>query len=443
MNKQDYIEALTKEIDKGNREPVKKEIFDHIEASSEFFEKIGYDSEAADCKAVECMGEYEAVSQQLAAVHNSSKASLIFALTAATAFLSYCIFCTSSHYCDSGNEHFWFSFAKLSLGYAVLLIHSLWGMKLKSRLCVVLAPLGAAVMLFCSGTVNAIFSIGGQLGIYDTEAYSKNYYHCMDIAEYITYGAIALAVIPLAANLIFTIIYCNKIAEFKNSKRDLRTRNTLYGITITLAIVNLVITALCGTLYANTLKGAESEYLKAIDTAVSIEMQAQGKKADELLKPYNIEGWGWAFSNKESSIDSGYYKAADYDNALLSIQYDAPQDTEYPQSKTGFYKIRVTPNCYAVDFMGLKLYSAFEINNQQKNELEEFAKSDAGGYTKQEIIDYLIKHRPLTVVIDINDTGSSYGFGYRDSKSGWHYGCSMLIYAEFDQYGQLKEITCS
>ena len=37
MNKQDYIEALTKEIDKGNREPVKKEIFDHIEASSEFF----------------------------------------------------------------------------------------------------------------------------------------------------------------------------------------------------------------------------------------------------------------------------------------------------------------------------------------------------------------------------------------------------------------------
>ena len=71
MNKDDYIKGATSKIFNHSRKnAVQTELTDHILNAQGFNEEIGYEAEAAENLAVEKMGDYEEIAENLGALHN-------------------------------------------------------------------------------------------------------------------------------------------------------------------------------------------------------------------------------------------------------------------------------------------------------------------------------------------------------------------------------------
>ncbi|MDE6471122.1 MAG: hypothetical protein K2L19_08905 [Eubacterium sp.] len=71
MNKEDYIKGATSKIfNHSCKKAVQTELADHILNAQGFNEEIGYEAEAAENLAVEKMGDYEEIAENLGALHN-------------------------------------------------------------------------------------------------------------------------------------------------------------------------------------------------------------------------------------------------------------------------------------------------------------------------------------------------------------------------------------
>ncbi|MDE6155539.1 MAG: hypothetical protein K2F67_03780, partial [Eubacterium sp.] len=71
MNKEDYIKGATSKIfNHSHKKAVQTELADHILNAQGFNEEIGYEAEAAENLAVERMGDYEEIAENLGTLHN-------------------------------------------------------------------------------------------------------------------------------------------------------------------------------------------------------------------------------------------------------------------------------------------------------------------------------------------------------------------------------------
>lgn len=71
MKREDYIKGATSKIfSHSEKKKVEAELNDHILKSKEFSEEIGYEADTAEDNAVEKMGEYDDISEQLGELHN-------------------------------------------------------------------------------------------------------------------------------------------------------------------------------------------------------------------------------------------------------------------------------------------------------------------------------------------------------------------------------------
>lgn len=82
MNKEDYINSVVAHIkSKRNRKLVSKELSDHIDDETEFFQSKGYDYETACEKAVQSMGNSDLVGAQLGKLHSGKGTELFSVIT--------------------------------------------------------------------------------------------------------------------------------------------------------------------------------------------------------------------------------------------------------------------------------------------------------------------------------------------------------------------------
>ncbi|MCM1285842.1 MAG: hypothetical protein NC213_05290 [Acetobacter sp.] len=439
MDKKKYIDAVTKNISSTKASAIQQELSDHIETNQEFYQKIGYEQDTAEAKAVECMGEYEETGEMLSKVHNEINFTRGMISSIVTIILLFIIRSTISAYNDITNEHFSFIIAKLSLGTAVILIYSFLNIKWKNRFCSVLS----LFMALCTSAFTqldfAIADLGEYLGIFETNTFGSEIWGtCCNLAT----ASIAFAAIIPFANMLFNFIYCNRLANCKNSKNDLKTRDTLYIITKIMIVINIIICIACSIFYINVLKNSYTDYKKALNTAITIEQNAQTTEVNSLLKPYTLKA-PYDYKNLEGEVESGgFYNVTDY-NAVFEITYEDSEYYEDDYSKIGYYHIDVRPRCNSIIYpnvFGLAdgltdivLYSNSYLDKNEIEELRNINTGDLQNMNKTEIIEKMISFNPYSLNITIDDTGSSYTLGYQDNSTLDGNNCSEIIILIFDE----------
>lgn len=441
MDKKNYIDAVTKDINRAKASAIQQELSDHIETNQEFYEKIGYEQDIAEAKAVECMGEYEETGEKLSKVHNEKNYTKGIISSIVTAILLLLIYSTTSAYYDITNKHFSFVIAQLSLETAVILIYSFLNMKWKNRFRSLLAVIAALCISTLTQLDFAIADLGEYLGIFETNAFGSEIWNT---SNNLAIASIALTALLPFANMLFNFIYCDRLENCKNSKKDLKVRNCLYIITKIMIVINIIICIACSIFYVNVLKNAYSEYQKALNTAIYIEQNAQTTDVNTLMKPYTLRA-PYDYKNLEGEIESGtYYNITDYD-AMFEFLYEDGNYYEDSYSKIGYYKMTVNPLCNSAvlpNIFGsadLVLYCNHYLSKNEAEELENTGTTDLQNMDKKEILDKFISYNPYSLKIDIDDTGSSYVFGYQDRTTLEGTGCSNIITIAFDEKGNLTE----
>jgi len=292
MNIQEYIRNVVKPIrSKTQSRQIAEELTDHIIVNQEFFEEIGYDTNTAQEKAVECMGDAEPIGEQFEHMNYSwNRAAVVLVANIIIPIL--CFIITNRTYdCENiiGTLSSLIAFCvTVTLSSAMSVVN----LKTRHRSGSILNAL--STLFICTTGINCVFNA------FDRSAVSLFKYLFLDKASENTYIydqyagqdydflLILFILLPILLSSIFTIIYKIRIARMKNKKADIIVRKIM-TVLCTLYTILFIILTIAGIAKMNTEeKRIETDYQRAVSAAIEI-IGADDEEREILLNKYNFK----------------------------------------------------------------------------------------------------------------------------------------------------------
>lgn len=413
MKKKDYIEKVLNNVAGIQRKTLKAELDDHICENSRFFKEIGYDTETAEEKAVEAMGDAEPVCEQFESIHNRKTKSDTFKDIGFGILM-----CIASLFLVSiiGNDYteaVIFIFYTIIKACCVLLILYALSYKALNKNSNVLT-IFSSVLLICW----VIYS--GKTLLFSAEYIEAH----KELIRIIT-DILILAVfnLPIIINNIFAIIYRKKVNALSNTGKDIKKKNKLLKFSNTVIAVLAVSAVISLLAYigisANIAKQIQNELSASIQTTLDLaeKIQADSGNTEEVLNNEKIEYKKdfdkyddysvtyYEYISNDKYISSGitcwdYYDNYEYhededENESLNIYTSQKNDDSYIGLWSGFFSLHYikTPVEYKEDVLSVN-------------------KSKYMNQSKEEIINTFVSYNPSSLSISYSESGMSYSFSY-------------------------------
>lgn len=328
MNTKDYIKDATSKIfDTREKRKVEAELTDHILKHKEFNEEIGYDAERAEEMAVERMGSGVDISEQLGTLHNDFYTPVGD------------IICTVLWLLLLGSAYYLFKeYIFDDIGTIAISMSSILGAIGLFSFCSYITMKRNRIPICI---MNFIGGIGTTVFVYLVSSnISKNVFSFNNLINLLLNGVIpekseisnlfpiALTGIVSAFAVLITIASANysiKTKSCNNSLFDNHFNNEVSKIVILLAIIFIIIGALCSTrffVFQNTIKEKyRNDYNLILDITETCET------VDDVINYVNQSSENFTETQKGNKT-IGYSLNSDIGNIIISFNIDKEDENK-------------------------------------------------------------------------------------------------------------------
>lgn len=402
MKIQEYIRSVIKPIrSKTRSRQIAAELKDHIIVNQEFFEEIGYDTDTAQEKAVECMGDAEPIGEQFEHMdYRWKRAAVVLIANIIIPIICYIII-NRTYDCENiiGTLSSLIAFCITVALSSVMSVVNLKTRHISGSILNSLSTLFVCTM----GAMNCVFNA------FDRSAVALFNYLFLDkttdsIYTYDQYGTerydflfILLILLPIFLSSIFTIIYKIRIAHMKNRKADIKVRKIMTVLCTVYAILFIVLT-ITGISKTNTEeKNIETDYQRAVSAAIEI-IGADDEECEDLLKKYNFKEGTDDWLDPDMMNSGNTFRSA-------KIKYD---------------------DCGQIEIENANVISRYNPYSGDEKYIKTLVKADEDKFEYMESIkydDYKDKNKDdiLKEFVDYNPFDFSAGKGYELDESGYNY----------------------
>ena len=446
MSGKDYTEKATKKIiGKRVKAMVRDELFDHFELKKDRFEEIGFDSEAAEYKTLEAMGDTDTIAEQFGMLHNdfyNPVFDVIF-YTVWYALLGAAYYFIQKYlFGDMGTMSALIAavFISISLFWCSAAVSAK-----RNRLTPIIGTLlgGIATAVFdyfilteINRMTDSDFSVIKNF-ILNTALYARNKHPDR------SYVTIAIAIFAALALLVIAAIlaYHIKIRLTRNSLTD----NKLHRVVIRISAVICVLVFAGGTFFCmkffNDIDKLRSEYLDAYDFV--IELSENCKTPEEALDYIDKSEYDFvAYRDSDGNIDS-----CDFSKNLVAISITFnEQEDKYGLSTSSKYAVylSIVTRCFDATYDSLTL-SPFKASDNELDELHSFMPFE---HSKAEQYAFYKTYIPSSLKFKYYDEdlrNSYYQFQYMGGKGDYkfieYFDITLESQKLLDFYEKEKEIT--
>lgn len=418
MKNTDYINSVTKGIsNKRAKAAVSAELTDHLEINKKIIEEIGYDSDTSEEKAVECMGETEAVAEQLADIHKSCKNEaiknvliIVFAVVLNTLIISL------NNPSPLSEIYYPMILMHIALVYTLMLFASFTGLKRKS---ISISAATIALTLFdCFAFSNSALGLFEYVGgtangfmrfLFDihplAESMDKTYLYTSPKL----FAAVLAKASPIIIINIFTIIYSIRVKRLKNNKRDLKVNKIFKAASSVFLCASLLITGLSFYRYAVNITNVRNETEAQFNEAIGIAFElAENLKRGESIEK-SIKDSGLTVNEYESN--EAFYFFNNFEKLYFCVDYYG-----------GLINIDLIPHSVyngivlQIPFSDKNIGEVFNFLKETDEDIIGSSKNDWTGKSKEEILNAFVGAHPYKLQIYFTDESLTYSFFYTNNS---------------------------
>lgn len=462
MGREDYVKGATSKIfNSAEKKAVEYELNDHILETQNFIEDIGYNPDDAENKAVERMGEYEEIAEQLGELHSDfyNPVGDIIGFVIWLASLGGLYYLLKEYiFNDIGTVPITLCavciiMAMFFVGCSVMLN--------RNRLPVILGTLfcgggTSAFIYFCTKNINGI--VNGKIsnlkdlifnGLLPSSVTNQN----KDLILIAVIGFSALAILMVTTSLIYYIKYHLSA----NTLFDNHFRKYIKYFSYVIAVCFIACAVFCGIRFFAIQDGWYNEYKVAYESA--LDMSTKCKTFDDVCD--------YVTSNQLDLRDNAkMYELTDENGNLTGYEYsdnlvyfcvennETPEDSEYAMGEYGLTTVG-SEDDYSENYY-YQMTLLFTVGNDFKNkidsislskfktseeELDEIVKFDMEKHTEEEILKFYNTHLPNSFNYSSaksKNRKGAYTFKYVAGKGKYKYTREFNVNIYTEKY--LKEL---
>lgn len=435
MSKDDYIKGATSKIfNPTHKRAVQAELSDHILNAQGFNEEIGYEADAAENLAVEKMGDYEEVAENLGALHNDFYTPIgdIIAFVIWLAGLGGAYYLLNKYiFGDFGAMPI--TLAAVCLSCAVFFISA--GIMLRrNRLPVIIGT-------FLCGGATAVFMFFCFKDIIE-QIYNNinNLYELIINSDIVTASVLPTNIITVIVTVFSSVaflltaisfIYYVKYHINSNTLFDNHIKRFFKGFSFIVSIAFIVFTVFFGYRFFSIQNDLYNEYKNAYQATLT--MCRECHTFDELSDYISSGKTGFIddekldISVKSDETISGYYYSDNFIAFAVDRDFSVPDEdykflSDYGMVPSDFpteydYEIRLaltTMNLFKnnLDSLSLKKYKTSE------EMLDELTLFDMQEHSYDDSIEFYSQYIPTSLRIQPASSSENYGTYYLTYISG-------------------------
>lgn len=316
MNKNEYIKNATSKIfDYNEKEIVELELTDHLLKNQEFSEQIGYESDKAEIRAVEAMGDAEEIAEHLGELHNdyyNPIGDVIFLVLWLALLGGGAYFLNQFIFGDKGCIAVLFSACCLAIAVCFIAFSHMLG---RNKIFVVttsaLAAIGSgAFSFFVMNEAND--NLSGSFEKF------KEYFFDYSMPLKSSESSLLFVALPVAVIGVFALVFCLTSVVYRI--KTLKASNTLFDnhmrkhakvISLILSFLFIALSVFFGVKFVSAQNFWREEYKQAYLYAVDVSENC--KTFDEVKKYIEDSDYDFIYSkvgdkvNQISAVDNLYY----------------------------------------------------------------------------------------------------------------------------------------